>query len=331
VVLESVFRQSTDDIEIVVSDDASGDGSAESIPTLLRQAGRPFRYYLQPARLGYDANVRFCLAAARGRYVFLLGNDDALDGPNAASEVIAGLQRLGWPQVALTNWRPWPTGQLRRRATTTARLGAGPYVALRHFRSFSFVSGLVFDRITAGAHATDRWDNSIYYQIWLGSRIVAAGGELAALEVAAVAKDVRVEGRTVETYATRLTDATWSFASRHTGLDNVIAVTVDAIAPHWERSRGTLARQVTSQVLAFPYTHWLLEYRRLANWSAGFGVARAMVPSKLPEQSTMTGLDRAWTWLVYTAATGAGLSAPVQLLGPARRLADGWRRSSQRT
>jgi glycosyltransferase involved in cell wall biosynthesis len=330
VVLASVMEQTADDIEVIVADDASGDDSADVIPALLRKGGRPFRYFLHPSNLGYDANVRFCLAAATGRYVLLLGNDDALNGSHVAAQIIAGLERLGQPQVALTNWRAWPDGKTSRRATVTARLGSGSVVALRHFRSFSFVSGLVFERMAANAHATDMWDRSIYYQIWLGARIVASGGELAALDVVAVAKDVRVDGQTVETYASRLASSPWSLSSRHTGLDAVIAVAVDAIAPHWHESRSSLVRRVTNQVLVFSYAHWLLEYRRLANWSAGLGVARGMVPSRLPHRGAMNPIDHAWTSLVYGAVTLAGLSAPTRLLMPARRLAERFRHSAQR-
>lgn len=70
VVLASLFEQSYNDFEILISDDNSPDDSSMSIPILLQQSGRPFRYYSQPQNLGYDGNVRFCLSAAQGRYIF---------------------------------------------------------------------------------------------------------------------------------------------------------------------------------------------------------------------------------------------------------------------
>ena len=66
-VLESLFAQTYRNFEIVVSDDCSPDDSAAVIPSILLASGRPFFYYRQPANLGYDGNVRFCLRAARGR------------------------------------------------------------------------------------------------------------------------------------------------------------------------------------------------------------------------------------------------------------------------
>ncbi|MBK6328496.1 MAG: glycosyltransferase family 2 protein [Chloroflexi bacterium] len=102
-VLASIFEQDFADLELVVSNDQSPDDSDRVIPDILSESGRPFRYYSQPKNLGYDGNVRFCLAAAQGRYVMLLGNDDALAGPQTISQIVEALAALDFPTVAFAN------------------------------------------------------------------------------------------------------------------------------------------------------------------------------------------------------------------------------------
>lgn len=332
VVLASIFKQAFEDFEIVVSDDYSPDDSKEVIPQLLQQSGRVFRYYSQPSNLGYDGNVRFCLAAAKGRYVFLLGNDDALGGPRTLSEIANALCRLGYPETAFTDYSDWATGVSTGRAQGTGVLGAGPDTAILHFRTFSFVSGLIFDRTAAAQYETDRWDHSVYYQIYLGSRIVASGGQLAAIGTNAVRKDVRINGETVPNYATKWAAAPRSFQPRHTGLESVMRVAADGILPELpqERRSGAL-RRIISQLLSITYPYWLFEYRRLANWSFAVGIARSLWPGKWMPEYSLVLADRLYLWTLYLAVTLVGLAVPAHLFNAVRhRLAVWLHRSRQR-
>ncbi len=330
IVLESLFSQSYRDFEILISDDASPDDSNAVIPALLEKSGRPFRYYAQPANLGYDGNVRFCLRAARGRYVFLLGNDDALAGPDTLDKVDAKLRELDLPEVVFSNYEDWHSGEVVRRALGTGALGAGPAVAVNHFRSFSFVSGLIYDKAAAVRHETDRWDQSIYYQIYLACRILAAGGRLGALDLSTVRKDVTVEGHTVPNYASKWANAPWSFQSRETGLESVIRVTADAVLPLMPKAeqRSTL-RRIVAKVLMSSYPFWLFEYRRVSSWSFAAGVARGMWLRKVLAEYKPTRPDL-FLWLLYLSVTAAGLLTPVRLLSGVRyKLARLFRRQQQ--
>jgi glycosyltransferase involved in cell wall biosynthesis len=324
-VLDSIMVQDCDGFEIVVSDDCSPDDSAAVIPAILERSGRPFRFYHQPANLGYDGNVRFCLAASLGRYVFLLGNDDALAGPSVISDLIHCLTQLGSPAVAFTNHTDWASDVTTRRVRATQLLGAGPETAIRFFRSFSFVSGLVYDRQAAQQHETDRWDRSVYYQIYLATRIIAAGGRLAAIDLCTVRKDVRLDGRTVPNYVTKAAEARWSFQRRETGLTSVLRVTADATMPFLPESRRSAGlRNIAAQLLTITYPFWLFEYRRVANWSFSVGIARSLWPAGfLAEHNQLRWHDRLILWFYYFGATGLGLVVPSGIFGLAKgRLAN---------
>lgn len=320
IVLSSIFEQEFPDFEIVVSDDNSPDDSAEAIPAVLAASGRQFRYYRQPVNLGYDANVRFCLASAQGRYVLLLGNDDALGSPTTLRELADALRALDCPEVAFTNFEEWSSpGSVVKRALATRVLGSGPDAAIRFFRSFSFVSGLIFDREAAKAHDTAKWDRSIYYQIYLASRIVVTGGRVASLAINAIRKDILVNNQTVVNYATKLRATAASFAPRHTGLDSVIRVTADAIlplVPPQDRSRSL--RRIVAQVLTITYPFWLLEYRRVSRWSFAVGVARSLTPGKLLREHALKPGDRAYLVVLYWTTTALGLLLPVAVFEAAR-------------
>ena len=331
VVLESLFIQTYEDFEIIVSDDCSPDDSSLVIPEILARSGRQSSYYLQSKNLGYDGNVRFCLNAAKGRYVFLLGNDDAMATSETLKEVAADLMKLEFPEVAFTSYQDWQTGEVVRRAQKTTILGRGSEAALKYFRTFSFVSGLIFEQRLAVLHETDCWDQSVYYQIYLAAKILADGGRLGSVGISAVRKDVLLNGKTVETYATRAATFPWSFQSRHTGLDSVIRVTADAILPSLPLSQHSNAvRRIAGQVLRITYPFWLFEYRRAANWSSAVGIARSMWPSKLLAEYKLSPVDAVYLWLLYFSVTLVGLTVPSLVFNRMRAtLADLVRRRQQ--
>jgi GT2 family glycosyltransferase len=73
--LDSALLQAADDVEIIVSDNASTDGTAAMADEY--QAGG-VRWVTQPRNLGMVGNWEFLLDEARGRWFLLLSDDDAL-------------------------------------------------------------------------------------------------------------------------------------------------------------------------------------------------------------------------------------------------------------
>lgn len=331
--LASLFEQTYKDFEILVSDDCSPDDSNVVIPQLLKESGRAFRYYSHASNLGYDGNVRFCLRAAKGRYVFLLGNDDALTESTTLERIASSLQDLGLPDVAFTNYEDWVTGAKVRNALKTVTLGSGPQVAISNFRSFSFVSGAIYNQKAALQYDTDRWDTSIYYQIYIACRIVADGGSMAAIDLSAIRKDVRVADLTVPNYASKWANEPWSFQPRHTGLDSVIRVTADAVIPIVnETERSTALRQIVAKILVSTYPYWLFEYRRVANWSFAAGIARELWPGKLLAEYEIKLRDRLYLWCLFIVVSVVGLLTPIKILDRLRhKVSQAMRRRQQST
>jgi glycosyltransferase involved in cell wall biosynthesis len=74
--LTSALEQTYPNLEIIVSDNCSADGTEE----LVKGLGDPrIRYFRQERNIGPINNFNFCLARARGTYFQLLHDDDLID------------------------------------------------------------------------------------------------------------------------------------------------------------------------------------------------------------------------------------------------------------
>jgi len=105
--IDSVIAQDTDAVvEIIVHDDASGDGSLEVL-----------RRYPQVRVLTSETNVGFCVsnnrmaAVAQGAYLLLLNNDAAL-APDAVRRLIDEAEVIHGPAILTLPQYDWETGAL---------------------------------------------------------------------------------------------------------------------------------------------------------------------------------------------------------------------------
>lgn len=320
VVLESVFAQGFDDYEVVVSDDCSADDSAEAIPPLLEASGRPFRYLRHDANVGYDANVRRAIDNAQGRYVMLLANDDVLPTPETLASVVSGLERSGYPEVAVTNYVDVRAGERFDRALETQVIGSGVPAALAHYRNFSFVSGILYDRALAQRHRDEMPEGpTIFYQVLIACRILAAGGRLGAIAVDAVHANIQVDDEYGRIWSDVLADAPRSFEARDNLSGWLLLAVQRGVMPFVaERDRSRVIRRIIVESLVFSLPMHTLHARRLIRWSFAFGYVRGMWPGTLftrfVDGEPPRLADRLRVWAVYLPAAVAGLVLPASAI-----------------
>ena len=84
--LESVMTQWSDCIEVIVSDNASTDGTEAMMEEYSQE--KKVRYFRNPENLGMDKNFLKCLQLARGEYIHLLSDDDILL-PGAVAKILS--------------------------------------------------------------------------------------------------------------------------------------------------------------------------------------------------------------------------------------------------
>lgn len=89
--LESILSQIRDDVEVIVSDNASTDNTEAVV--LSYQAKFPLlQFHKFSSNQGADANYLKVVELAQGKFCWLMGSDDAIE-PGAIARVIASLAR----------------------------------------------------------------------------------------------------------------------------------------------------------------------------------------------------------------------------------------------
>jgi abequosyltransferase len=160
--LDSLIRQATDEVEIVVLDG----GSTDDTPAVVARAQASFprlNYVRRPQKGGIDRDMAHAVAAARGEYVWIFSGDDLLREGSVA-RVLAELDRgvdalLVESMLCDFEMRPLAVHRMARiDAPRTFRLHDPAErreyfeLALNTAAFFSFCSALVIRR--------DRWETT---------------------------------------------------------------------------------------------------------------------------------------------------------------------------
>ncbi len=307
----SLSMQTFKDFELCISDDCSNDNKEEALLSFLKASGMRFVYKKQEKNVRYDVNLRTSLSMASGRYSFLLGNDDALATPTVLEEIYAEIQKNPSAGVVITNYESFSTGVPLRRIRQSGLLGSGPAVAAKHFRNFSFVSGVLLLTSRAQAHATSRWDGSEMYQMFIGCRMIAEGLPLLGIDKVAIREGIKISNEDVDSYRSRPKLDPCPIEERTIPLNLFGRVTVDAIEPFvsgGERER--LVGDILSQFLIFTYSYWIFEYRRIQSWKYAVGICLGMRPRNIFKGIRIGFWLRTRLLLCYSVITLFCLVAP---------------------
>ena len=105
--LDSVVTQDFDEMEILISDDSSTDGTLKVIEAYAARDAR-IRWWQNPRNLGFVANHNFCLRQARGKYVKFVHADDKLLSASAIRKLATALDDN--PSAILAGCQPHLTG-----------------------------------------------------------------------------------------------------------------------------------------------------------------------------------------------------------------------------
>lgn len=311
---KSLVNQTFKDFEVCISDDCSTDGRQRELLDFLEESDLSFVYRRQEQNRKYDGNLRASIALARGKYCFLLGNDDRLASPTTLEDLYGEIQRFGDPGVVITNYEDFATGKKFKRIKQTRIIGKGPYVASSNFRNFSFVSGVLLDSVKAKELATDKWDGSEMYQMFIGCRIIAEDSPLLGIERVTVQKDIQVPGEHVDSYTLWRRVDPCPVVERQLPMGLIGKLVIDAIQTYLSPSerRPTIER-VLLQVFLFTYPFWIFEYRKVQSWKYALGVSLGMRP-----RNTLSGLDlglsqRLRLTALYGIVSFLGLVTPLRV------------------
>jgi hypothetical protein len=177
--LDSIVEQDGADFEIVVAEDGSPDRLKISQVVALYQTRLPrlIRYYENESTLGFDGNIRRLLELARGEYCLFMGNDDLMS-PGALATVASALRRYpnvgailrsyaafqGTPDRIVQEFRYFPEERF---------FPAGADTIATFFRRMVVLPGIVIHREAALLCATDRFDGTLLYQLYVIGNVLA--------------------------------------------------------------------------------------------------------------------------------------------------------------
>ena len=319
-VLHSIDGQTFRDVEVCIADDASTDDSNDRIAQFAATSLLPVRYYRQKSNVRYDANLRSAIAIARGKYCFLLGNDDALKGGTALEQLAREL-KASQAAAAITNFEDYESGRLIRRVTAAGAAGSGPDLAVRQYRNFSFVSGVILDRRLAQTYATSDWDGSEMYQMFLACRIISAGGSLLLVDLPAIRKDITVPGQIVDRYSLRPRLKRKTIRAEVLPLMQIPRLVFSAVAPDGsEESNRRLAFRIVAQLYSFTLPYWVVEYRRSQSFAYAAGVAIGASLGRIGAGLPLNGVQASTLRFIHTAFSVAALTIPFGAFRRCERL-----------
>ena len=320
-VLDTILEQTYKNIEVIISDDCSIDDSHIVIPDYIQQVAASgnaikFTYIRQQKNLGYDGNLRASLEPGKGEYLFILGNDDALAETNTISMLVEKLQTLNFPEIAFVNHLEYADRSLiSRRAQKTQVIGRGPYVAAFVYRSFSFVGGLAIKREEFIRFNTSLYDGTVYFQIYLAARIIAAGGSVAEIDELMIAKDVTIQGKKSNSYLDFLETKNKTVHGEFGGLDQVVRVTCEAILPYVEDyNRDKIIKTVYGLLYKFTYPLWLYDYRKNKVFKASLNLALGCFPTRLVRVPDVRLKTWVYLFFLYFVSTVGGLIIPTSIV-----------------
>lgn len=176
--LDSILGQNADCYEILICEDASPERAA--IRAVVEEYSARFagkiRYVENPRNMGYDGNLRQLAAHAKGDYCLYMGNDDLLCA-GALSAVATALRSHADVGVLLRSYAdfdgtPDKIAQEYRYFPDKRFFPAGKEAIITAFRRSVVISGMVIHRASALSFATDRFDGSLLYQLWLVANIL---------------------------------------------------------------------------------------------------------------------------------------------------------------
>lgn len=75
--IDSILKQTFKDFELIIVDDKSPDNTFEVLEKYAKKDKR-IKIFRNEKNLGYSGNLQNCLDKAKGKYIFLMGNDDLL-------------------------------------------------------------------------------------------------------------------------------------------------------------------------------------------------------------------------------------------------------------
>ncbi|MBK9983467.1 MAG: glycosyltransferase family 2 protein [Saprospiraceae bacterium] len=310
--LRIIEQQEYPHIEIIISDDCSTDETESKILGLSGDYKYRIRYSKNRTNLGYDRNLRKAISLASGEYVIIIGNDDTINPAYNLEELVQFIQMNNYPDIGFTNYIDEGDQYITKRAQETKVLGSGPEMALKYYSCFSFVGGIVIKREVFLKYDTEKYDGSIYTQIYMACMVVASGYVLFSISAPVVIKDVLHKEKDRLSYLDFIPKKWSGYKRIDGGLPSVLHVLISAL-----KDSGTLSQNLVYKAFRKIYfttlPYWILEYRKQGAFPAAVGIIHGMFPLTVKNREKMTGFSQLKIFSLYIGTSAGSLVFPIGL------------------
>ena len=308
--LSLIGRQTYSNIEIIISDDASIDETEYEINKLIPVYKYPIIYSRNKKNMGYDYNYRKCIELANGTYAFVIGNDDSLYGEKSIQFLVGFLQQNSYPDIGFCNMVEERTNySFIERAHKTAVIGSGPETALKYYSSFSFVGGLIYKKSSFDKYNTDKYDGSVYAQLYLGCLMIANGCILFSIQEPLVMKDLVVTDAHRNSYRDKIATNWRGYRKVNGGLPSVINVLIASFRDAGVLSQRTIYR-IYKRIYSTTFPFWIQDYKSNHAFPEAIGLVHGMFPYQYPNFSLLNFANRLKVTCIYFLSSGIALVFP---------------------
>ena len=310
--LAFIEKQTYDNVEIVISDDNSSDDTEKEITEVKKTYKFPIIYHRNTNNLGYDRNLRQSIELATGDYCFVLGNDDTFYAPDDLSYLVSFLKKNNFPDVGFCNYIEEGNNKLYERAPFTSVFKGNQNIALKYYRSFSFVAGLIYKKAAFEEVNTGKFDGSIYVQIYLAIRIILSGGTFFMIKRPLVLKDIIIKDRVVNSYRDRLIKKWQDFKVEDGGLPSVINVVSTAFDDSG-LSDKKIKNKIVKDIYTITYPYWILDYKYNGAFVHAVGLAKGLKPNRISVYANLPFFQKINIQLIYYFITFSAMLFPSKL------------------
>jgi abequosyltransferase len=193
--LDSILNQNFNDFNILICEDGSPERAAIAALAQGFQQLYPERiqYEENTVNLGYDGNIRHLVECATGQYCVFMGNDDLMCA-GALEAIAAAIQRQSDCGVVVRSYatfdvNPEQFNQVYRYFPDEHVLPSGAQAIFTAYRRSVVIPGMVINRDAALAVATDRFDGTLLYQLYLVGMILAKRSVIFVPQIIALRRD----------------------------------------------------------------------------------------------------------------------------------------------
>lgn len=309
--LSSIEQQAYPHLEVVVSDDCSTDNTTEEIEKLIPVYKYPLVYHRFETNKGYDKNLRKSIELASGDYVIVVGNDDTINPQYDLLNLVEFLQAQSFPEIGFANFQE-EEGALFERAKETKVIGTGREIALRYYSCFSFVGGLIFKRDSFLKYNTDKYDGSIYAQIYLACYMIAVGNRLFSVKEPVVIKDIIVGHVKRDSYRDKIATRWKQYRKVDGGLPSVIHVIISAMQDAGVYNKN-IGYRVFRKIYFTTLPYWIIDYKSYGALPEAVGIIHGLYPPGVKDFSQLGMLGKIKICLLYAGTSFSALIFPVFL------------------